>query len=496
MISLIGAAIAGLLMAVSFPPFGWGFLGVPALVILFLSIRSKSAIVRFLLGGVYGVLFGGVLLYWLYYVHPAAAILMALHFGLAHALMAWLVGDLSTIPRTVIRVPIVWTAVEYLRSIGPYGFCWGLVGHTAWEAAPVLQISEFSGGYGVSVLLVSVAASLSAVPLISRSRRRDLVWIGLPILLLSAMAVWGAFRITRFSDDGERAIRLALVQPNLAGNDKWEGEPIDILRSTLAVTRPALEMKPDLVVWPETAVPTTLSKGDPEARLIRETIDSSGMAFLIGCIRETSKPVKHPGRNTVVLWPPGAEDPAKLAYYEKMHLVPWGEYVPWEDYFPYIGRMVTEAGGGVISAGEKRTIIDYEGIRFAVPICFESTVPDLVRKFVRDGAEFVINVSNEAWFLESGAQDQHRISSVFRAVENRRTVARATNTGRTCVILANGLVASEIDLYKQGVLMAKVPIRSPLTFYSRHGDVFARADLALAFVMIVAGWVRSRRRRP
>lgn len=491
------AVASGVILALSFPYPGWGFLGAVALVSLVWSLRGLGWWRRGSLGFLCGVVFYSFLVYWLVYVHPAAAPLLCLWLSLWLALFGILCGPLRSPTALVLWMPIAWVCVEYLRSIGPLGFAWGLLGHTQWRNLPLIQIASVTGVYGISFLLAMASGGLAAFSLWFRHRDgRRVPILVLPFVLIALVWIGGSVSLDSRDEEASDSIRIALLQVCFSQQEKWDEEEMERVKDrTYRMTGQAAGRGVDLIVWPETALPVTLNEWHAvEEELIGE-LNESDVPILVGTLLEHGTDVRTDTRNAVMLFRPGMSSWAEAQRYEKMHLVPWGEYVPLAWLLPFVDRMVTEEGGGGLSPGEAFTVFELDGARLATPICFESAVANLVRGFVLRGAGLLINVTNDAWFRESSAQDQHLIQSVFRAVENRRAMARAANTGRTCWIAPTGEVMDRLPLYDAGILVADVPLRSDSTFYTRHGDVFARLVLVAAAALMVYALLRKRRLR-
>jgi apolipoprotein N-acyltransferase len=255
----------------------------------------------------------------------------------------------------------------------------------------------------------------------------------------------------------------------------------------------AAEEGVDLIVWPETALPVAINRWPALEMELALRIKDWDTPVLVGTMMSYGGQEVPDVRNAVILYRPGTASWRDAPRYEKVHLVPWGEYVPFRSIMPFVDRLVTQEGGGGLTPGGGPAVIPLDGTGIGVPICFESAVADLVRQFPEAGADLLINITNDAWFRESSAQDQHAIQSVFRAVENGRSVARAANTGRTCWISPTGEIVERIPLYEQGILVADVPVRSDETFYTRFGDLFGRLTVVVFAVFLVFGRLRAKR---
>jgi apolipoprotein N-acyltransferase len=491
------ALLAGVMLALAFPHPGWGPLGAVALVPLVWSLRGAGWWHRALLGLLCGAVFYSYLVYWLVYVHSAAAPLVCLWLSLWLAAFGILCGPLRSSGAMVLWMPTAWVCVEYLRSIGPLSFAWGLLGHTQWQNLPLIQAASLTGVYGVSFLLAMTSGAMAAFPVWFRGRKPvDGFLLVFPFVLL--LGVWTAgirAAQTRETGDGS-TLRLALIQTCLTQHEKWDEKEFDRVKArTYRLSHEAAGGDVDLIVWPETALPLAINEWpEVEEELIGE-VRAMGKPVLVGSLIEHGEEAGSDLRNAVFLYRSDTSSWEKAQRYEKMHLVPWGEYVPLKNLFPFVDRMVSEEGGGGLSPGKVPTVFRLNDASFGAPVCFESAVPGLVGRFVAGGAGLLINVTNDAWFRESSAQEQHAIQSVFRAVENRRAVARAANTGLTCWISPTGEIKDQLPLYEPGFLLVEVRLCSGTTFYTRHGDLFARVILVVAAAFGLYYLLRERKRR-
>jgi apolipoprotein N-acyltransferase len=229
----------------------------------------------------------------------------------------------------------------------------------------------------------------------------------------------------------------------------------------------AAESKPDLIVWPETAAPFYYENDPLLTYRVKETIQTCATEFLIGF------PSYEKGMNRFKFFNSAYVLNAKgeiEGSYSKVHLVPFGEYVPLQDYLPFIHKLTEQSGD--FYAGEKGDTLDFSKGEIGVQICFEVIFPGLSRAMVKNGAQLIVNITNDAWFGKSSAPFQHFSMVKFRAVENKRAIARAANTGISGFIDPCGRVLESSELYVDSQQTRKLPLSDTLTFYTRHGDVF------------------------
>ena len=523
-------AAASLLFAASFPNLifsnGLPILAWVAYVPVFWMVRRVSFVTSFFWGALYGYTAYGLFNYWLSVFHPLAGLIvgsiylvyLALLFPLLHVAVA-------AFPRRgYILQWIFWMGFEYLRTLGFLGYSYGITGYSQWNLLPVIQIAEFSGVWGVSALVVFssawIAAALSEPNMVKHSvflRLKSffhrewvsaLVWF----ILLSASLGYGFVsqreytRANNRDDNGPRTIKTALIQHN---TDPWA--PTKAATSALAfeeyrrdfkilrrLSDEALAAHPDtdLVVWSETAfVPRihwhTYVRDDPNSwELVKELLDylsKQEAPFLIGNDDARKDPALNPlgdnrvDYNAVMLFERGE----LKTTYRKLHLVPFTEHFPYEKQLPWIYNTLKSADTHFWQKGTEPTVFNSSGVKFSSPVCFEDTFGYISRDFVRNGAELIVNLSNDAWSGSLPAQMQHLSMAVFRAVENRRSMVRSTASGQTCAIDPNGKILAMSEPFAENWLVAEVPLVSLKTFYTRHGDYLGKAFLGLAIFMLI-----------
>jgi len=442
-------------------------------------------------------------------------------------------------------------AFEYLRTLGFLGYSYGITGYSQWRLIPIIQIADIAGVWGVSALVVFpsiwLAAALSGARNNNLSSDNDtgqidasgnlfvsvcadswlkirtffqcekisaLVWFALLVFSL----VYGfASRIDYSGAKGSdiRQVKVALIQHN---TDPWlpskaptAEQAFEEYRNDYNIltrlSNEALAAHPDtdLVVWSETAfVPRiywhTNYRDDPVSwELVKELLDylaGQNVPFVIGNDDARKDPALNPyddnrvDYNAVMLFDRGQ----LITQYRKLHLVPFTEHFPYEKQLPWIYQALKNADTHFWETGKEATVFDSRGIKFSTPICFEDTFGNLSRDFVRNGAELIVNLSNDAWSHSLPAQMQHLSMAVFRAVENRRSMVRSTASGQTCAIDPNGKIIAMAEPFTEAWLSAEVPIVTPATLYTRYGDYlgifFAWAAVFLLIIGIILYIIR------
>jgi apolipoprotein N-acyltransferase len=488
---LLAAAASGLLLTLAFPKIGQPGFALVALVPLLLALRDASFPDGFRLGFITGLVHFVSLVYWaaytmkiygqlpLYLCVPLLVLLSA-YLAIYPALFAGLVTLVRKPVLLPVFIPAFWTASEYLRAVLLTGFPWELLGYSQYRNLHFIQIADITGIYGVSFWLVLINTAL----FLAYSSLRRQHWQRTPVskktaagAIISALAVsgilwaYGQGRITIIDREAGQAIRkkIAVVQGNIEQNKKWDRK---FQKATLLkyndLSSQAGRDKPDLIVWPETATPFFIGHNRPMTDLLVKGIRQTRTGYLIGTptvIRHETGTAYH---NSAILF----DEQARIVdSYDKVHLVPYGEYVPFKEWLPFLGKMVAQVGNFI--PGEKGKAIHWKEMNPGIQICYEIIFPALSRAMVQNGANLLINITNDAWFGETGAPHQHFSMAVFRAIENRRSLARAANTGISGFIDPVGRIIKTSELNTAVALTQALPIMAITTFYTVTGDLFA-----------------------
>jgi apolipoprotein N-acyltransferase len=510
-----GLAVAsGLLLTAAFPRLGLDWTAWFAVVPLLIAVRSGGFKENFRIGLIAGLVHYLTLLYWLVYTMRTYGYLpwivcipvfFLLAFVLALFVAAFCMALPATAPRPVVAllaIPATWVALEYVRSFLFSGFPWELLGYSQFTRLPLIQISDIFGVYGVSavVMLANAAVLLLVLNLSGKtwraaavSRRLALVGVLCAGGILALTWIYGVRRIAAVDElvSHSPRKRIAVVQGNIKQSEKWDPA---YQSATIAVynrlSLAAKAQQPDLVVWPESAAPFYfMFEAVPTAEVIKG-IKEVGATFLIGSPafeRSAGEVVYY---NSAFLIGPRGE---VLSRYDKAHLVPYGEYTPFKDWLPFLGKMVEHVGD--FRPGPKGRTILWDGFRLGVQICYEIIFPDLSRAQVKNGASLLINITNDAWYGRTSAPYQHFSMTIFRAVENRRALARAANTGISGFVDPVGRVLASTPIFQEAELTHALPLLNEMSVYTRFGDVFAQACLAALLLAGGATAWRSRKRK-
>ncbi|MDR0689812.1 MAG: apolipoprotein N-acyltransferase [Spirochaetaceae bacterium] len=514
LLSLSAVLTASLLFAASFPNIlvsqGIPLLAWIAYIPLFWLLYQVSLGASVFWGGLYGYAAYGLFNYWLSVFHPLAGLIVGLIYLVFFAVLFPLLKTaLLLFPRRGYLVQwLIWIAYEYLRTQGFLGYPYGITGYSQWTLLPVIQIANIFGVWGVSALVifpsVYMAAALKGVLSYKALKgtpddffRRE---PAAPIIWFIALAVALGYGFISPVDYTEvPAARIALVQHN---TDPWRGDMEDYRQNFRVLKRLSQEAlagepKPDLVVWSETAfVPRiywheTYRDDQESYALVKELMDylkAQEVPFVIGN-DDARREVNSNGQwervdyNAVMLFNRGEI----AGLYRKLHLVPFTEHFPYEKQLPWVYNALKNADTHFWKKGKEATVFSINGLKFSSPICFEDTFGYLSREFVKNGAEFIVNLSNDAWSKSLPAQMQHLSMAVFRAVENRCSMVRSTASGQTCGIDPNGKILAMAEPFVETQLTVEIPLVKPDSLYAKYGDFFARICTAAAVIILIVG---------
>jgi apolipoprotein N-acyltransferase len=484
--SLLAAVGGGLLLALAFPQFKLGLLAWIALVPLFLVLeRDRSAARAPLCGAAFGVAFFLVDMSWIYYtvrthghfdVAPAVLTLLALIFVLA-AFPAAFASAVAFFSRRglslFVTAPFVWTAIEYIRSVAFSGFPWDLLGYSQAERLSVVQIADLTGVYGISFLIILVNGAVSyVIQATSQGKRPSALFPSIAGLAVILTLVYGHVRTGAFpaSPISRSDCRIAVLQGNIPQETKWEPEERAMTFATYErLSSQAAQNGARLIIWPETSVPVIMGGQDRDATRPREISRTLKTPMLVGApYREiVDREIRY--YNSALLM----DGETIHARYDKIHLVPFGEYMPLSWLLP-LGPGIA-AREVDYSPGQSMTVMGPQGCpRFSVLICYEAIFPELARMAVANGAQLLVNITNDGWFGATAAPYQHLAMARLRSVENRVWLLRSANTGVSAAFDAAGRMVESIPLQREGYFIVQPPDGArPGSFYSGFGDVFA-----------------------
>ncbi len=407
----------------------------------------------------------------------------------------------------LLLIPVLWVAAEYLRSFLFTGFPWELLGHSQFNILPVIQMSDITGVYGISFLIALVNADVFLIGLclsekdrhgnLLVSKKTAIVSVGVTALCLCLVISYGYIRINKidYLESVAKTKKIAVVQGNVDQSLKWKPSyQLETINKYMGLSFSALKDNPELIVWPETATPFYfLHKYENKlSTTVQKGIKKTGSWFLIGSPASVVDGGSKKYFNSAYLLDPEGNNAGR---YDKVHLVPYGEYVPLKKLFPFVDKLVV--GIGDFNSGTKGGTISWNNLKLGVQICFEIIFPDLARAAVKNGADILINITNDAWFGRTSAPYQHLSMTVFRAVENRKALVRCANTGISCFVGPSGRISSTTSLYSDEFITRNVPVmKTEPTLYTRFGDIFAIFCTAAAFILMALKYFKRFPQQP
>ena len=494
-----GAALSGALLAFSFPPHGhpataWVAL-TPLLIALF---GARSLTVGFALGVTTGVVHFAGLLPWLTTVMmefgglplPAGVALN----GLLVAYLALFPGAFGAIFVLLCRrygesalwiAGPVWLSTELGRLWLLGGFPWELLGYSQTAVLPIAQLASLFGVHGVTVLVVFVNGVLTLLAVGQTGRRGMALTVGVAVLV--AVVLFGTWRL---SDEqllrAGTPLRVGLVQGNVPQEDKWDpAHRMSIVQRYLELSRRSAAAGAELVVWPESATPFSF-EAHSDGGLVRGLTRETGIHLLFGSTRFESYPTRRMFNAAFVLNPDGET----AAIYDKIHLVPFGEYVPFRSLLFFAAPLVDTVAD--LTPGVDPVTLPVGSHLVSAAICYEIIYPSLVRESVREGSQLLTTITNDAWYGRSGAPHQHFQQARMRAIEQGRYLVRAANTGISGVVDPYGRVVARSALFETTTINQEVRLLADLTVYGKIGDILAYASALATLGLVFLTWRAKR----
>lgn len=494
-VRLLLALASGVALALAYPSFNIPLLGWIAPALLIVAVLGKRPRFAFLLGWVQGAAYYGLSVPWFYAVMRQYGPLPAIQAGAVFALVivatslfhavfaaaiAWL-GEIAP-GKACLAAPFVWVSMEFaMMHLPAIGFPWNLLGYVAAGNLALVQLTAITGIFGLSLLVAAYNGLAAwAVLQLSRNKKTGLkLWVG-----ATAALILIAFVGPRFVPQASAGHVAHLVQTNFPVSNGYPSDWMQTHASEMdqleTISIGAAQKVPGIVVWPEVPAPFSLQDANFHSRAAR-IARGAGNGFLVGVI--DWKPLGNgqmgATNSAALLGPNGALD----FIYDKIHLVPFSEYVPWRNWF-FFARDLTGLIGD-FQHGTQYKVGNISGGPFSVYICYEAIFPNEVRRFTLAGAQLFINISDDGWFGGSGAPAQHLAMARVRAVENRRWLLRDTNDGITVSVDPYGRIAAQLPPNIRGELDAPYAFRSDQTPYARWGDWLAWLCVLAALVLVL-----------
>lgn len=484
--------LSALLIGLSFPPSPLGFVAYFSLIPLIIALKGKELYLAFKIGYLYGLISNSILLFWVGWATVPGAISAVILLCLYTAFLCWLYtlvqrrwGD-----GALFFFPFLWVAMEYVRSLTEISFPWLNLSYTQTYYLPLIQHASLWGNYAISfwILWLNILGYL-----LIRNPRRWKAYLVLFAVLFILPYIYGMKVMTQPVKGKE--IKIALLQGNIEQKIKWDERFLDYnLQTYMDMSRKAAQDRVDLIVWPESAAPCYLAAESLYFTQVQSLCDELNTPLLIGTNDYLSVP---PDRldyyNSAFLFTPHGGYPQ---VYNKIHLVPFSEKVPYEEKH-HLSKKI-QLGQSDFSSGKELTIFKIPRGKFATLICFESVYPELVRDFVNRGAEFLVNITNDGWFGKTHGPYQHARIAIFRAIENRISIARCANTGISMFIDPYGRTSQVTKIFTRTIVADMIHMKSDgkrfpenQTLYARYGDWFAEICCLISFLAVFIAVIRK-----
>lgn len=475
------AILSGLLFAAAFPDYGIGWLAFVALAPLLIALtRTRRGVSAFALGWLSQTVAWLLMVPWVvrvmshygglpYALGVLLFVAMGMLLGLYGGLFAWIVFRLrlGASFRHWLVVTLAWAAIEYARTYLLSGFPWNLLATTIVDYTPLIQFDRVAGPYLVGAMIVAPSVVIAWIvtqrpPGIAR------------VLVLGATGivamVWGGTGVVASKlivrPTGMAPATAALLQPNIPQEMRWdEANLSDIFHRMMSMTEEAVKGGAQVVIWPESTVPLSFSSTEFYRQSIEDLSRRTGADVILGSVAEDPE---NPHRiwNTAFLTSGGRT----AGHYDKIHLVPFGEYVPLKKMLFFAEKLVHAVGEFTFGTNDRPLTGRFS---YGPAICYEVVFPQITRTQVRNGADVLVTITNDAWYDGTSAPRQHLNQARLRAIEDDRYLLRAATTGISAFVDPAGRIVEEIPMNRQGIIYAKFQPRRSMTPYVRFGDWFA-----------------------
>lgn len=483
----------GFLLIFSFPPFAFYPLAWIAFLPLFGAIREIPPSYAFRMGLFSGCVFFLGILYWTVHAMVCyggvswplsllALFLLVFYLALYFGIFSYFIKIFS-IEFSPILIASLWVSLEYIRAHFLTGFPWELLGDSQYNWLSFIQVADIGGVYLLSFLVMWGNASFFQC----LKERNKQSYFGLFILgiCLGTILFYGQNRLSFWEKQcliSPKKINIGVIQGNIDQNQKWEPAfQATTVKIYEHLSRQAIKNHPELLIWPETALPFYFQEKSPWQEQVLTLARDLKTPILTGspAYETRAEGIKYFNRAYLI-----NEQGKITGYYDKVHLVPFGEYIPLRKWLPFLSAIAVTVGD--FSSGKEIMPLSLTGhYSFGVLICFESIFPELSRELVQKQAHFLVNITNDAWFGRTSAPYQHLAMLVLRAVENRRAIARAANTGFSAFIEPTGKIIKQTKLFEQSYIIANLPLIENKAFYTNHGDILVFFCFCVIFILAI-----------
>lgn len=486
--------LSSVLYAITFPRVNFWFLAYFSLVPLFFAMEDVSVKSGFFSGLLFGTISGIFMFYWVTVamtvyggINLFFSALLLLSLGLITGLLffAPMTALITYFMRKGINLLFVgaplWVSFEFLKTYLFTGFPWNLFGYSQKPFLEIIQISDITGVYGVSFLLVFINSGIFySLKRYRKVRKFITLEMAVSIILFLICLTYGIIQKNRWTSlikEG-KTLSFGLIQGNINQDQKWDKAYQDeTMRIYTELTQKSYANGAALVIWPETATPFYFQSSSTYREQVLSLARDNRKWLIFG------SPAYSYFNNKMHLYNSAysiSPDGVITGRYDKMHLVPFGEYVPLKKILFFVDKLVPAAGD--FSRGEEIVLLNAGEYKVGISICYEIIFPGLVRKFAKHGADILVTITNDAWFGKTSAPYQHFAMASFRAIENRKPLLRAANTGITGYVDQTGRVIAKTDIFTTEWLNGTVNVTEEISFYSKYGDLFS---------WLMCGWIAA-----
>ncbi|SJZ59916.1 apolipoprotein N-acyltransferase [Selenihalanaerobacter shriftii] len=491
LINIILLIISGLLTGLPFSYPNLYFISWFSLVPLLLVIKDQTPRMAFRSGVLSGIFFFGTAIYWI--VYPQLIFDLSLTFAVIvtiflSIMLSILIGTFALISNYLIKhyqnfilflIPATWMIIEYLTRTIDSSFSFGIIGYTQAYFPILIQIADITGVYGVTFLIILINVLIYKIILHFKYNKilNKLEVITVSLLLIFVFS-YGLINLNFPTNEARRSLKLGLMQPNISQEIKWDHQHrTNIINWYVRLTDQLIEDNDlDLVIWPETAIPFVLSPDNMNwQKYLLRRINKFNVSLFTGALNKINDNVY----NQAIL----INQQIKMTdNYSKLSLVPFGEYIPFRNLLPaFVGELVNDK-----TSGEKEKYFKLKGVTWSSPICSEILNASLVSELASN-SQFLINISNEAWFHQSNAPIQIWQAAIFRAVENRRPVIKVSNTGVSGIINKKGKVIKKMSPFQPDTLIYELKLarNNEITIYNKYNYYFPYlVILVILFILL------------
>lgn len=485
------AILSGIMVGLSYPPLNFGFLIYIAFVPLFYVLLNSTPKLAMKNALIASITANFISLYWIGMNSGAGflPVFASLIGAVLYLSIFWMaLGRFVAFMQNkffngLLVLPFAWVVMELLRSYGSLGFPWINLAITQTKYLPLVQSADILGSYGISfwIILLNIGFYFVLTSAIK------IKYLALTVLIFIVVAIFGIIKMSTYEISTDKTFTVAVTQPNINPDEKWDPESRELNFNLMhGLLDTALAMQPDMVLWPESAVPAYLRLSAFRRKPITDKLEKAQVPLLSGTVDRTidEEKNKYYYNSSILL-----NDDGSYKMYHKIHLVPFAEYIPLS--YKYDSLLKLNFGQANFTHGNEYTVFEVDSVKFSNVICYESSIPQLLRKFVLNGAQFITIEANDGWLGNSSGPYQHFELAKLRAIENRIPIVRCANTGISGVIDQLGRVEDKVSLDQKKIFLARVHPSTQITFYTKYGNVFAVLCGIILFTIILISWKKE-----